>query len=262
MKKFLKKLFGGISLTWPRLIIFSCLVGLLVGAFNVIPFLKGTSFQDFAVILDIWFVLAIFVIMNSKSRLDAVLKTFVFFLISQPLIYLVTSLFSANSFWFLLQQYYFRWYDGWFFWTLATIPGSAIAYEIKKSNIVSSIILSVATGALAFFGIDHILGSVLTSFPYHLLSGLIDLFFAFSFIFIILENKTPRILALILTSLSLIVGVIYYFHFASRPTPECFPSYEYDETTETLIYVGETCPSDEFEEPSVDESFSEEENPE
>ena len=114
MISFLRKLFGGMGLTWPRLIIFSIATGLLVGVFNIIPFLEDTSFQYFAVGFDIWFVLAIFVIMNSHSRLDAVLKTFVFFLISQPLIYLVTSSFDLHSFWFLLEQYYFRIPDGWF----------------------------------------------------------------------------------------------------------------------------------------------------
>ena len=241
MKNILEKLFGGIRLTWKKLILFSIAVGILVGLFNVIPFLAGTSFQDFAVVLDIWFILAIFVIMNSQTRLDAVLKTFIFFLISQPLIYLVTSLFTGTDFTFLLNQYYFRWYDGWFFWTFATIPGAAIAYEIKKSNILSGLVLSVATGALAFFGSSTLIHSILDTFPYHLFAALLDLFFAFAFIFIILKKKSPRILALILTSCALLTGVLYYYDTYHNAQRGCYEQYYYDEETGETIFNGILC---------------------
>ena len=52
-------------------------------------FLADTSLQDPGIYLEAWFVLALFVILNCGSALEAGKKCFVFFLISQPLIYLV-----------------------------------------------------------------------------------------------------------------------------------------------------------------------------
>ena len=87
--RILKKLFGGINLTWPKLLIFAVASGVYTALVSIIPQLKDTSLHTIAVTFEVWILLGIFIIMNSKSNLDAALKSFVFFLISQPLIYLI-----------------------------------------------------------------------------------------------------------------------------------------------------------------------------
>ncbi|MBQ6160049.1 MAG: hypothetical protein IJK24_03770 [Oscillospiraceae bacterium] len=89
MIKTIKKRFGGIDLTWPRLIIAAVIAGVFTAVMALIPALHYTSFHTIAVSFEVWILFGILIIMNSKSNLDAALKCFVFFLISQPLVYLI-----------------------------------------------------------------------------------------------------------------------------------------------------------------------------
>lgn len=240
----LKSLFGNVKISWKFLIIFSVIVGVVVGVLNRLPFLAETSFSDFAVVLELWIILAIFIITNSSSRKDAILKTFVFFLISQPLIYFVEAAYEAifsgadlfSRTWFYFDQYYFHG-GRWFVWTLLTIPGSALAYEIKRDNILASIVLSVATGFLALSGASTLLSCIFRTFPNHLIHSLMALFFAFFFIFTIVKKKTPRIVSLVLTSLALLAGVGYYFYNNSTRVPYCSELEGYDPDS-TLVIEG------------------------
>lgn len=219
----MKKLFGEVKLTWKFLIIFSILLGIGVGIINRIPFLNNTSFQDIAIVFDMWIVLAIFVIINCKSSKEAVFKCFVFFLISQPLIYLteviIETIFHNADFTSLLVKYFKNYYigAGWFRWTILTIPGSFIAYQIKKDNMLSAIILSVATVALTYFGTTELIGTFTKHFPYHLLSGILCFYFAYRLIFLILTNKKERIISIILTSLGMIVALV--LNYSNKQVP-------------------------------------------
>ena len=87
--KYIKKLFGEVNMTWPKVIIFAVVTAIYTALINQVPFLKDTSFRDIAISFECWILFAIIIIVNSKSGLDSALKTFVFFLISQPLIYLI-----------------------------------------------------------------------------------------------------------------------------------------------------------------------------
>ena len=84
MAKALKKLFGGINLPWPKLIIMAVAAGVFTAAMAIIPVFQNTSFITITATFEVWILFGIFIIMNSKSNLDAALKCFVFFLISQP----------------------------------------------------------------------------------------------------------------------------------------------------------------------------------
>ena len=84
----MKKIFGGVNITWKRLIIAAVVIGLSVGLLNSVPAFFDTTVNDVATYFDFWIFCGIFIIMNSKSNKEAALKCFVFFLISQPLIYL------------------------------------------------------------------------------------------------------------------------------------------------------------------------------
>lgn len=128
ISKVIKKLFGGIELTWPRLILCAVVAGIYTAVVAIIPGLKDTSFHTIAVTFEVWILFGILIIMNSKSNLDSALKCFVFFLISQPLVYLIQVPFSWQG-WNL-----FGYYKYWFIWTILCVPMGFIGYWMKKGK--------------------------------------------------------------------------------------------------------------------------------
>ena len=132
----MKKIFGGINLTWKKVIISAVVIGISVGLLNSISFLADTTVTDIATYFDFWIFCGIFIIMNSKSNKDSALKCFVFFLISQPLIYLAEVPFNDMG-WGL-----FIYYKYWFIWTILTIPMGYIGYYIKKDELWGSLIFT------------------------------------------------------------------------------------------------------------------------
>lgn len=182
-----KKLFGGIRMTWPRLLLFA-VAAAIVTALAAIFVPDGNSFHEIAVGFEAWILFAIFIITNCASAKEAALKVFVFFLVSQPLIYLLQVPFS----WMGWQL--FRYYPHWFFITLATLPGAFIGWYVKKDNLLSGFILSVMLVLLVFIGVGF-LRDTLENFPRHLVSTL----FCFGqiplYIWGVLKNKKARIAA-------------------------------------------------------------------
>ena len=81
-------------------------------------------------------IFAVIIMANCKKPLESALKTFVFFLISQPLIYLLQVPFSEMG-WGL-----FGYYRYWFIWTLLTFPMAFVGWYIRKKNWLSLLILS------------------------------------------------------------------------------------------------------------------------
>lgn len=128
MNKMIKKLFGGIDLTWPKLIIAAVIAGVITAVITIIPELHYTSFHAVTETFEVWILFGIIIIMNSKSNLDAALKCFVFFLISQPLVYLIQVPFSDLG-WGL-----FGYYKYWFIWTVLCLPMGYIGYYMKKGK--------------------------------------------------------------------------------------------------------------------------------
>ena len=120
----MKKLFGGINLTWPRVIIGAVIAGVVTAVFAIVPIFLNTSFHTITATFEVWILFGIFIIMNSKSNLDSALKCFVFFLISQPLVYLIQVPFSSMG-WGL-----FGYYGYWFIWTLLCFPMGFVGYYI------------------------------------------------------------------------------------------------------------------------------------
>lgn len=199
MKEKFKKLFGGLEITWPKLIIASIIMGVYTAIVAMlVP--EGNSFHDIAVTPEWWVLLAILIIVNSKKPLDAALKTFVFFLISQPLVYLVQVPFSSMG-WRL-----FGYYPYWFGITLLTFPGAFIGWYIKKDKWYSGVILSVMTVLLALTGVSFIYSFVETP-PSHLITIIYCFTMIPIFIFAIFKNKTPRIITAAITALSLLIYI-------------------------------------------------------
>ena len=209
----LKKLFGEINMTWPKVIIFAVITGVYTGLINQVPFLSDTSFTDIAVNLECWLIFAIIIISNCHKWWEAMLKTFVFFLISQPIVYLVEVPFLGFE--------VFKYYRYWFIITLLTIPGSFIAYWITKKNILSSIILSVATGGLVYFGVFY-LNIVIYDFPRHIISAVFCFAWAIILTLVILDKLSTRITTFAITFVMLLLSV--FVTFINPPESTLFAS--------------------------------------
>lgn len=128
MTKAIKKRFGGIDLTWPKLIVAAVIAGVITAVIAIIPALRYTSFIGITVSFEMWVLFGIIIIMNSRSNLDAALKCLVFFLISQPLVYLIQVPFSE------LGWQLFGYYKYWFIWTLLCFPMGFVGYWMKKDK--------------------------------------------------------------------------------------------------------------------------------
>lgn len=128
MKNVVGKLFGGLDLSWPKLIISAVAAGVLTAVIALIPALHYTSAHTITVTFEVWILFGIIIIMNSKSNLDSALKCFVFFLISQPLVYLIQVPFSPVG-WQL-----FDYYPYWFIWTILCLPMGFVGYWMKKDK--------------------------------------------------------------------------------------------------------------------------------
>ena len=192
-----KKLFGGIDLTWKKLIIFAIIAGVYTAIMAILPITKDTSFEDITISFEVWILFGIFIILNSKSAKDSALKCFVFFLISQPLIYLLQVPFS----WQGLNL--FQYYKYWFIWTLLTIPMGFIGYYIKKDKWWGLLIL---TPMLLFLGSHYhgFLKETISFFPHHFLSTVFCLLTIIMYPLVTFENKRNKTIGLI-TSIIIIL---------------------------------------------------------
>ncbi|MBQ5687389.1 MAG: hypothetical protein IIV23_06755, partial [Ruminococcus sp.] len=136
------KVYGGLPMGWPVVILYAVGTALLTTAFLLIPIFENTSFYRVGVTLEAWVFFAVIIMANCKKPLESALKTFVFFLISQPLIYLLQVPFSQMG-WGL-----FMYYRYWFMWTLLTFPMAFVGWYIKKRNWLSLLILLPVVGFL------------------------------------------------------------------------------------------------------------------
>ena len=202
MEKF-KKYFGEYEMTWPKVIILAVITAVITAGLNLIPALNDTSFQDIAVALDCWFLFAIFIIVNCDKWWEASLKTFVFFLISQPLIYLIEVPFNELG-WGVFQYYRY-----WFILTVLTLPGAAVAFLLKRKDWLSVAVLSVATGYLAYASVDYFY-TAMARFPHHIISAVFCLALAVFFVFVLLDEKKHRIAALAVIAAVLIFCAIVF----------------------------------------------------
>ena len=190
--KALRKLFFETKMTWPRVILLAVGSAILTAAVLLIPGLKETSASYLGITPEAWFVFALIIVLNCKKPLEAAVKTFVFFLISQPLIYLIQVPFYDRG-WEI-----FMYYPYWLKITLLTLPGAVIAWFVKKDNLVSALIMAVATGFIGVVLVESGF-TVVQSFPGELIRTVFCLLEILAFIFVLLKNKRSRIVCAALT---------------------------------------------------------------
>ncbi len=156
------------NLTWLKVILFAIITGVYTGVVMIIPFLKNTSFHDIGISYEWWVIFAVIIVVNSKKSWEAMLKCFVFFLISQPLVYLV-EIVSGNLSLNMGWNYY---YHIWLPMPFLTLPGGFVASFCHKQNILAGVILGLGNTIQAVLAIAYF-GMAIKSFPFHLLSGLV-----------------------------------------------------------------------------------------
>lgn len=159
------KLFGGIKMSWLKVILFAVATALMTAFFLVVPVFANTSFREMGTRFEAWVLFAIIVMVNCEKPLESALKTFAFFLISQPLIYL-----------FQVPFYYggwkiFQYYPYWFKWTLLTFPMAFVGWFLKKRNWLSLLILSPMIILLTTSGVGY-MRMTICCFPDHIVASI------------------------------------------------------------------------------------------
>lgn len=162
MKK-LSAAFGGLPMTWPVVCGFAAIIGIYVGVINQIPVLHGTSFQDIAVTVEWWVLFAVLIVCSCRSPREAGLKCLVFFLISQPVIYLV----ELPTLGLDRALYYYT--RIWLPISLLTLPGGAAAFYAKRQNALGAVLLGIGCALVTTVGASYFL-QMLHTFPRHLLT--------------------------------------------------------------------------------------------
>lgn len=197
----MKKIFGGINLTWPKVIIMAIVAGVYTAVMAMVPIVSDTSFSDLTVTFEVWILFGIFIIMNSKSAKDSALKCFIFFLISQPLVYLVQDVINHSNL-------FLTYYRFWIIWTVATIPMGFIGYYMKKDKWWGLLIL-VPMLLLTGEECAGYLSKTMFSFPRHLLTTIFCISALIIYPLAIFKNKKVKTVGVVISGIliSLIVVV-------------------------------------------------------
>ena len=196
----MKKIFGGINLTWKKVIIMAIIVGIYTAIMAMLDIAKDTSFSDLTVTFEVWIFFGIFIIMNSKSAKDSAFKCFIFFLISQPLVYLIQDVINHS-------HLFITYYKYWFMWTVACIPMGFIGYYMKKDKWWGLLIL---VPILILLGEEYgtYLSKTMFSFPRHILTTIFCLITLIIYPLTIFNNKKIKISGLIVSILIIIIMTI------------------------------------------------------
>ena len=186
LRKLTDKLYGGLNMSWLFVILFALGTAALTAVFLIVPVFKGTSFERMGVNLEAWIFFAVIVMASCKKPLESALKTFVFFLISQPLIYLLQVPFSHMG-WGL-----FRFYKYWFIWTLLTLPMAFVGWFIRKKNWLSLLILAPVLFLLASTAVEAF-QTAFSSFPRLLVTALFCLAQVLVYLYAFTSNKWQKL---------------------------------------------------------------------
>ena len=199
----MKKLFGEINLTWTKVIVMAIIMGIYTATMAMLPIASDTSFSDLTVTFEVWILFGIFIIINSKSAKDSALKCFVFFLISQPLVYLIQDVINHSN---LFTTYY----KYWFIWTILCLPMGFIGYYIKKDKWWGLIIL---TPILVLLGsmYNNYLSKTMFSFPRHLLTTIFCISTLIIYPLVLFKNKINKLIGVLISIIIIIVMTFICF---------------------------------------------------
>lgn len=197
----LEALFLRTKMTWKTVLLLALGCGVAVGLLMVPQALAFTSLQQPGISFEFWIFMALLIILNCEKPWEAGVKTFVFFLISQPLIYLVQVPFSPWH-WDLL-----RYYPRWGLITLLTLPGAALGWYVRKEKWYSVLLLA-ALNVILCLELPSSVRALAEGFPRYLLSTAFIVFELVFFTLLLFNNKKLRALSFALT-LVLLAGSVW-----------------------------------------------------
>lgn len=206
----MKKLYGELHMSWLNTILFAVVTGVYTGIVMLFPFLQGTSFQDIGITVEMWVIFAVIVVVNCRKAWEAMLKCFVFFLISQPLVYLVQIAVGALEFSQGLGYYLNIWLPA----TMLTLPGGLIAYFCKKQTPIGAFILGLGNSIQAAMAVVYFVFAF-QNFPHHLLSAIVSLGSIFVMTYYIQKKKTNRLISL-LTPIAMVILMLVFLKLTGR----------------------------------------------
>lgn len=198
----MKKLFGGLNLTWPKIIIAAVIMGIYTAVMAMLPITKDTSFADISISFEVWVLFGILIIVNCHAPIESALKCFVFFLISQPIVYLIQVPFNRYG-WGIFQYYPF-----WFYWTLFTLVMGFVGYYMRKDKWWSILILVPMQAILGYqFGI--FLRETTSFFPNHLLSAIFCVASLIIYPLYVFHEKKIKLVSLAISIAILIAAAVW-----------------------------------------------------
>lgn len=206
--KNIKKLFGNLNISYKVIILSAIIIGCLVGLLNSTPLLKDTTATDIATYFDFWILCGVLIIMNAKSNKDSALKCFLFFLISQPLIYLTEVPFNSKG-WELFSYYPF-----WGIMTILCLPMGYIGYYLKKDNKWGILIL-LPIEILLTYSLTNTIHGLMYAFPHHLINLILILSTSIIYPLVIFNNKSNKYIGLALSILCILVFSVIAFTSSS-----------------------------------------------
>ena len=189
-------------MSWPGVILFAVIAGLYTGAVMLIPALENTSFRDIGTYYEWWVIFAVIIVVNCKKSWEAMLKCFVFFLISQPLIFAVEVVMGPLE----TEQALYYYTQIWLPITMLTLPGGWLAYYCKKQNAFGAVVLGMGNTIQAMLGLVYLV-MTLRNFPRHILSFLVCIGSIFVMSFQLQKTKRNRRISLLVPVVLLVILV-------------------------------------------------------
>ena len=177
-------------MSWPVTVMYAVAAALLTSIFLILPVFKDTSFARMGVTFEAWIFFAVIIMANCRTPLESALKTFVFFLISQPLIYLIQVPFTV------LGWQIFMYYRYWFIWTLLTLPMAYIGWYITKKNWLSLLILAPVLCYLTWLYVDGF-RTAYSHFPRMLVMALFCLLQVLIYLYVFTEKTVQKLIGLL-----------------------------------------------------------------
>ena len=202
LKRLTDKVYGGLNMSWLTVVLFAVATAVLTAVILIVPIFKDTSFAEIGVTFEAWIFFAVIIMSNCKKPLESALKTFVFFLISQPLIYLIQVPFSP------LGWGIFSYYPYWFYWTLATFPMAFVGWYIQKKNWLSVLIIAPV---FLFLGNTIFLDGkeAIKHFPHLIIATIFCILQILLYVYVFFPKKSQKAVGLALPIIMVVVMMIF-----------------------------------------------------
>ena len=197
-------------MSWLFVVAFGFIAGIITGIMGSIPAIAQTSFHDIAVSYEWWVIFAFIIAANCNKNWECALKTFVFFLISQPICYLAEVVAGSLTLDMAIYYYSAIWGPA----TLFTLPGGFVAFYINKQNVLGAMILGLGNTIQTLMGV-HYFTELISNPPYHLLTTILCFASAIIMTIVIQKESKTRALTFVIMAVAT-VAIVALALFSGR----------------------------------------------